>query len=66
MLSNNLDEPLDPSEARALIRSIVSDGSVRFSRHALEEMEKDELSEVDVTNVLRGGAVDPVEFENGS
>jgi hypothetical protein len=65
-LSNGLDEPLDPAAARALIRSILADGSVRFSRHALEEMQKDGLAEIDVVNVLRGGAVDPAEFENGT
>lgn len=65
-LSNSFDEPLDPPAARALIRSILADGSVRFSRHALAEMAKDGLSELDATNVLRGGAVDPAEFENGS
>jgi hypothetical protein len=27
---------------------------------------KDDLSNVDVTNVLRGGVVEPPEFENGS
>lgn len=65
-MSNGLEEPLEPSAAKDLIRSILADGSVRFSRHALEEMEKDALSEIDITNVLRGGAVDPAEFENGS
>jgi hypothetical protein len=29
-------------------------------------MEKDALSEIDITNVLRGGVVDPAEFETGS
>jgi hypothetical protein len=29
-------------------------------------MAKDALSEVDIANVLRGGVVDPAEFENGS
>lgn len=66
ILSNGLDEPLDPPAARALIRSILADGSVRFSRHGLDEMAKDCLSELDVTNVLRGGSVDPAEFEHGS
>ncbi len=61
-----LNEPLDPGEAKRLIRNILSGGSVAFSRHANEEMAKDDLSPVDVTNVLRGGVVDPAEFENGS
>ena len=37
-----------------------------FSRHVEEEMAKDKLTMVDVTNILRGGVVDPAEFENGS
>ena len=49
-----------------LIREILATGSVAFSRHALEEMEKDKLTAVDVTNVVRGGVVDPAELENGS
>jgi len=59
-------EPLDPQKARVLIREILATGSVAFSRHALEEMEKDKLTAVDVTNVVRGGVVDPAELENGS
>jgi hypothetical protein len=61
-----LDEPLSPPEARRLIREIIENGSVSFSKHAEEEMAKDNLTMVDVTNVLRGGVVDPGEFENGS
>jgi hypothetical protein len=61
-----MNEPLHPTEARKLIREILSDGSVAFSRHALEEMANDDLTSVDVTNVLRGGVVEPAEFENGS
>ncbi len=33
---------------------------------AVSPMAKDDLSAVDVTNVLRGGVIDPAEFENGS
>ena len=61
-----LDEPLQPSAARSLIRDILANGSLAFSKHAREEMEKDKLTFVDVTNVLRGGVVDPAELENGS
>lgn len=61
-----LDEPLSPPEARRLIREIIENGSVSFSKHAEEEMAKDNLTMVDVTNVLRGGVVDPGESENGS
>jgi hypothetical protein len=61
-----LVEPLSPPEARRLIRDIIENGSVSFSRHAEDEMAKDNLTMVDATNVLRGGVVDPGEFENGS
>jgi hypothetical protein len=66
MLRNVLVEPLSPPDARRLIREILQNGSVVLSRHAAEEMAKDNLTMVDVTNVLRGGVVDPAEFENGS
>lgn len=61
-----LDEPLSPPEARRLIREIIENGSVSFSKHAEEEMAKDNLTMVDATNALRGGVVGPGEFENGS
>jgi hypothetical protein len=61
-----LVEPVSPPEARRLIRDIIENGSVSFSKHAEEEMAKDNLTMVDATNVLRGGVVDPGEFENGS
>ncbi|MCA9590265.1 MAG: DUF4258 domain-containing protein [Myxococcales bacterium] len=61
-----LVEPLSPPEAKRLIREILESGSVSFSNHALEELAKDDLSTVDATNMLRGGVVDPGEFENGS
>ena len=59
-------EPFDPSEAKERIRSILDTGVVVPSGHALEELEKDDLTLVDCTNVLRGGFVEPAEFENGS
>ncbi|HSO34725.1 MAG TPA: DUF4258 domain-containing protein [Labilithrix sp.] len=61
-----LVEPLSPPEARRLIRDIIENGSVSFSKHAEEELAKDNLTMVDATNVLRGGVVDPGELENGT
>ncbi len=61
-----MNEPLDPEAARRLIATILATGTVGFSRHALEEMKKDGLSTVDCLNVLRGGVVEPGEFEKGS
>jgi hypothetical protein len=61
-----LKEPLDPIAAKALIKSILKNGEVTFSEHALEEMAKDELTTVDCVNVLRAGVVEAPEFERGS
>lgn len=63
-----MTEPLDPSDARRLIREIVSspEGTIVFTGHARDEMVKDGLDEVDCTRVLRGGIVEPAEWENGS
>ena len=59
-------EPLDPPQAKRIIRQILVSGEVAFSRHALTEMKDDDLSNVDCVNVLRAGVVEPPEFENGS
>lgn len=59
-------EPLTPVAAKALIKTILEKGTVTFSSHARAEMKKDKLDEVDVVNVLRGGVVEPGEYENGS
>jgi hypothetical protein len=59
-------EPLDCEAAGRLIRSIVADGSVSFSGHALEEMCKDDLTTPDILNILRSGVVEPPEMERGA
>ncbi|MEY4515560.1 MAG: hypothetical protein RLZZ450_7682 [Pseudomonadota bacterium] len=61
-----LREPLSSPAVKKLIRAILSDGTVGFTKHAREEMAKDKLVEIDVVNVLRGGVVEPGEWENGS
>jgi hypothetical protein len=61
----NPDTPLREVEARQLLTKILVDGSVIFSRHALEEMRKDQMVEQDVINVLRAGSFDPAEWEHG-
>ncbi|WP_205525515.1 DUF4258 domain-containing protein [Pyxidicoccus trucidator] len=49
--------------ARKRISAILRAGRVGYSRHAREELEKDDLTEVDVTNVLRGGHItEPAEM----
>ena len=61
-----MDEPLSPPAARKLVQQIVAARGVVFSRHALEEMAKDGLSDGDAAAVLRGGVVEPAELERGS
>ena len=61
-----LKEPLDPWVARRIIRGILASGQVGYSSHALEEMAKDRLTHDDVVNVLRGGLVEPPEFDRGT
>ena len=61
-----MKEPLDPSTAHRLARSILKDGIVSYSTHAQEEMAKDDLSALDCVNVIRGGVVEPGEFSGRS
>ena len=61
-----MQEPLGCDAASRSIRSILTHGGVRFSRHAFEEMKADGLTTPDVLNVLRGGVVEPPEFEQGT
>jgi uncharacterized protein DUF4258 len=58
--------PLRASDAKKRIRAILNGGRFGFSKHAEDEMRKDELSRRDVDNVLRGGVVREPEWENGS
>jgi hypothetical protein len=46
-MSDPAVKPLKPPEAKQLVRSIVENGIVEFSGHALEEMAKDELEATD-------------------
>lgn len=61
-----MDEPLTPAAAKKLIKEILKSSEAAMSRHALEEMEKDNLIVGDIINVIRGGIVEEGEFENGS
>ena len=63
MLEN---EPLNEAQAKRLIRHILESGTVSLSDHALEELAKENMTTVDAVNVLRGGVVEPAEFERGS
>lgn len=64
--SDDFEEPLSPQESKKLIREILENGTLVFSDpHALEEMKKDNLTELDIVNVLRAGQVDHPELEHG-
>lgn len=58
---------LDANAARKRISAILKGGRFTLSRHAREEMAKDNLTEVDVVNVLRGGHItEPAEEVGGT
>jgi len=57
-----LREPLSPPEAKRLILAILSSGDFWTSDHASQELAKDQMTQVDVVNVLRGGSVEPAEW----
>ncbi|REG31164.1 uncharacterized protein DUF4258 [Archangium gephyra] len=60
-------KPLDANAARKRISLLLRSGQLTYTRHSREEMEKDDLTEVDVTNVLRGGHItEPAENEKGT
>jgi hypothetical protein len=59
-------EPLSPAKAKPRIREILRTGTVRYSKHALDEMKNDELTTVDGDNVLGGGWVEPGELVDGT
>ncbi len=52
-----MKEPFSRNEAKKLILKILNEGHTVFSRHAQEELEKDDLTTVDATNVLRAGKI---------
>ena len=55
-----------PPDAKRLIREILVCGEVVSSRHAADEMAKDDLTLVDCINVLRAGLVEPAEMGRGT
>ena len=58
--------PLRETDARRLLRRLLAEGIFVVSPHARLEMKKDNLTDVDVVNILRDGVVQPGEWENGS
>jgi hypothetical protein len=65
-MADELSEPLRSDDCRLLIRTILQSGRFTYSRHAKEEMLADDMTTVDCENVLRGGVVQPPDFEKGS
>ena len=51
--------------AKAMVKKILEEGSVAFTRHCHEELAKDDRSTVDCMNALRGGSYQEAEWENG-
>ncbi len=60
-------EPLSPIQARQIIRGILDSGIVTYAiPHALDRLRQRKITIVDCENVLRGGVVEPAEWENGA
>lgn len=61
-----MKEPLSPAQVRTCLNQILDAGRVTFSTHVEDMMKARKVSLQDLLAVLRGGAVRPGEFENGS
>ncbi len=62
-----MDEPLRPPKARKLIRKILKEGIVHYSKpHAIQRLQERDISMVDCENVLLGGVVGEAELDKGS
>lgn len=59
-----MDEPLSNQDAQKLVREILKGGTVFFTPHARKAMVDDDLTAVDVENVLGGGWVEMSEYED--
>ena len=59
-------EPLKSHQIKWLIVESLATGSIRFSDHAREELQNDEMVVADALRVLRGGTISAGEFERGS
>jgi hypothetical protein len=67
-LSYSLDvkEPVPPATVKRLLVALLAAGILSVTRHAYEEMAKDNLTEIDVRNTLKGGVVRPGELVSGT
>lgn len=60
-------EPFPANVVRQHVLAALSPrGHLFFSKHAMEEMKKDELLKRDVRNVLRAGVINAGEAERGA
>lgn len=57
-----MNEPLPPATVKRLLIALLATGTLSFTKHAYEEMAKDNLTEIDVRNTLRGGTARPGEL----
>lgn len=60
------DDPINPTEAKRLLLDVLESGVMRVSGHARRELANDSMTLQDVENILRGGTVEPPEWENSS
>lgn len=63
---HQVKEPLPSSSVKRLLVKILSTGLLAFTKHAQEEIAKDNLTEVDIRNTLRAGTARPGELECGT
>jgi hypothetical protein len=61
-----MPEPYSDVQAKALVRKCLKTGTYLYRPHALEEMEKDDICQLDIVNALRCGIWDDTTFETGT
>lgn len=61
-----MKEPLPAASVKRLLVTLLASGTLSFTKHAYEEMDKDDLTEVDVRNTLKGGTARPGELVSGT
>jgi hypothetical protein len=61
-----MNQPFRATEARKLLRRILNNGVVTYAQpHAIDMIKDRKLSILDCENVIRAGAVQEAEWENG-
>jgi hypothetical protein len=62
-----MKEPFNRNQAKKLIQIICLEGTITVTRHAEQELAKDELTTDDALHALRGGRIlEEPEMENGT